>query len=70
MTPKRNTDKLDLKFKTFCFARAFVKRIKRGTSLVAQWLRICVSTAGSMDLIPQLGTEIPRAAQSKKLNIF
>ena len=70
MTPKRNIDKLDLKFKTFCFARAFVKRIKRGISLVVQWLRICISTAGFMGLIPQLGTEIPHAVQSKKLNIF
>ena len=37
---------------------------------MVQWLRICISTAGFMGLIPQLGTEIPYAVQSKKLNIF
>ena len=37
---------------------------------MVQWLRICISTAGFMGLIPQLGTEIPHAVQSKKLNIF
>ena len=71
MTPKRNMDKLDLKFKIFCFAKAFVKRIKRGTSLVVQWLRIYVSTSGPW--VWSISWELrshPHAVQSKKLNKY
>ena len=31
------------------------------TSLVGQWLRLCASIAGGMDLIPDQGTKIPHA---------
>ena len=30
---------------------------------MAQWLRLCASTAGGTGSIPDLGTKIPRAAQ-------
>ena len=32
-----------------------------GSSLEVQWLRLCISTAGGMGLIPGQGTKIPRA---------
>ena len=38
-----------------------VKTLWFGTSLVVQWLGPCVSTTGSMGLIPGWGTKIPRA---------
>ena len=34
-----------------------------GTSLVAQWLSLCVSTAGDVGLIPDWGTKILYAEQ-------
>ena len=37
-----------------------------GNSLVAQWLGVCASTAGSMGSIPGRGTGILQAAQPKK----
>ena len=37
-----------------------------GTSLVAQWLRLCAPTAGPTGLIPGQATRIPHAAQTKK----
>ena len=33
------------------------------TSLTVQWLRLCVSTAGGMGLIPSWGTKIPHASR-------
>ena len=33
-----------------------------GTSLVAHWLRLCASNAGTLGLIPGWGMEIPHAA--------
>ena len=35
---------------------------RSGTSLVVQWLRLSVSTAGGAASIPGLGTKIPHAA--------
>ena len=32
------------------------------TSLVVQWLELCTSNAGNVDLIPGWGTKIPHAA--------
>jgi len=37
-----------------------------GTSLAAQWLRCCTSTAGGTVLIPGLGTKIPYATRHSK----
>ena len=45
-----------LRSKRKCF------RNGRGTSLAAQWLRLCTSTAGDMGSIPGGGTKIPHAA--------
>ena len=39
-----------------------------GTSLAAQWLRCCTSTAGGTGLIPGLGTKIPYATRHSKKN--
>ena len=36
---------------------------KKGTSLVVQWLRLCVSNARGVGLIPGQGTKIPHAIQ-------
>ena len=33
------------------------------TSLVVQWLRLCISTAGGVGLIPGRGAKIPHAMQ-------
>ena len=44
---------------------------KKGTSLVAQWLRLCASNARGVGLIPGQGTKIPHAiqcGQKKKKN--
>ena len=44
-----------------------------GTSLAVQWLRLCASTVGAMDLIPGQGIKIQHAAwhgQKKKWNSF
>ena len=38
-----------------------IKALMCGTSLVVQWLRLHVSTAGGVDSIPFLGTKIPHA---------
>ena len=35
------------------------KRQEIGTSLAVQWLRLCPSTAGGMNSIPDQGTKIP-----------
>ena len=40
-----------------------IKRRKLRTSLVVQWLRLCVSNTGSVDLIPGQGTKIPCAVR-------
>ena len=37
-----------------------------GTSLVAQWLKLCAPTTGCMGSIPGWGTKIPQARQPKK----
>ena len=37
-----------------------------GTSLAVQWLRLCASTAGGMDLIPGSGSKFPRATEWPK----
>ena len=37
-----------------------------GTSLAAQWLRLCASTAAGTGLIPGQGTQILQAARQKK----
>ena len=39
-----------------------------GTSVVAEWLRICASTAGGAGSIPSQRTRVPRATQSGKAN--
>ena len=41
--------------------KAFVRNKITETSLVAQWLRLCASTAGVMGSIPGGGTKIPHA---------
>ena len=43
--------------------RMFLQEINEGNSLVAQWLRLHVSTAGGLDSIPGQGTKIPHALQ-------
>ena len=40
----------------------------RGTSLVAQWLRLCVSAAKGKSLIPGQGTKIPHTALRSQNN--
>jgi len=41
------------------------------TSLVAQWLRFCVSYVGTVDSIPGQGTKIPNATwHGKKKKVF
>ena len=51
MTQKRNTDKLDLKFKTFCSAKASVKRIQRQAT---EWgNKIFQVTKLTKDLYPE-----------------
>ena len=40
-----------------------VKKVLKGTSLVIQWLKICVSMAGGTGLTPPQGTEITGAVQ-------
>ena len=39
-------------------------RIAVGTSLVAQWLRLCASTVGGVGSVPGGGTKILHAVQS------
>ena len=41
----------------------FTLKAHAGISLVAQWLRLHVSTAGGLDSIPGQGTKIPHALQ-------
>ena len=41
-----------------------------GTSLAAQWLRLCTSNARSAGLIPGGGTKIPYAIQHSQENIL
>ena len=40
--------------------------ISSGTSLAVRWLRLPVSTAAGMGLIPGWGTKVPHAARPKK----
>ena len=47
-------------------ALEFIKRKKRGTSLIVQWLRLCASTAGGEISIPDLETKILQAPQCDK----
>ena len=52
-----------------------IKALMCGTSLVVQWLRLHVSTAGGVDSIPSLGTKIPHATQhgqkkKKSIDLF
>ena len=42
----------------------------RGTSLVAQWLRLCAPNAGDLGSIPGQGTIIPHVAQHGQKKIF
>ena len=37
------------------------RKIRFGTSMVVQWLRLHTSTAGDMGLIPGWGTKVPHA---------
>ena len=41
--------------------RTQTAEIKRGTSLVLQWLGLCASIAGGTGSIPGRGTKIPQA---------
>ena len=43
-------------------------KIKPGTSLVVQWLRLGASNAGGMGSIPAWGTKIPHAMQCSQKN--
>ena len=52
-------------------------KLKLGTSLAVQWLRLCTSKAGGASLIPGWGTKTPDAAwrnqkiiKKNKLNLF
>ena len=47
----------------YFFTQSSFSRVKKGTSLVVQWLRSCSSTAGGMGLISGQGAKIPHAAQ-------
>ena len=38
---------------------SFLKKLKAGTSLVVQWLRLCTSTERGMGSIPSQGTKFP-----------
>ena len=38
-------------------------KLKQGGSLVAQWLRLCASTAGCSSSFPGGGTKIPHVVQ-------
>ena len=49
---------LDLKQYTHIYRHA--QKACMGTSLTAQWLRLCASTAGSMASIPGWGIKIPQ----------
>ena len=42
----------------------------RGTSLAVQWLRLCISTAGSTGLIPDWGARIPHATKHDQKQFF
>ena len=44
--------------------------VKRGTSLVVQWLRLFASNAGSTYSIPSWVNEIPNAMQHRQKNSF
>ena len=46
-----------------------LENIDLGTSLVAQWLRLHVSTAGEAGLIPGWGTRIPHVSQHGQIYI-
>ena len=50
-------------------------KVQLGTSLVVQWLKLCISTAGVIGLLPSWGTQIPHATPSgqkisKEINLF
>ena len=53
-----------VQFKKILNGRAVLK-VHR-TSLAAQWLRLCASTAEGVGLIPDQGTKIPQATQRAK----
>ena len=44
-------------------SKVHCKKVKDRTSLVAQWLRLYASSAGSVGSVPGQGTEIPHAVQ-------
>ena len=44
--------------------------VGRGTSLMAQWLRLRVSNAGGMGSTPGQGTKIPHARQHGEIKFF
>ena len=46
---------------TFIFRNVSFKQYL-GTSLVVQWIRLCVPNAGGSGLIPAQGTRLPHAA--------
>ena len=41
-------------------------KVRTGTSLVVQWLRLCVSSAGGVGSIPGQGTKIPHTKVQQK----
>lgn len=51
------------------------KKSQSETSLEIQWLKLCISTAGAIGLLPSWGTQIPHATPSgqnisKEINLF
>ena len=52
-----------LKLTQYCKSTILQKKIKTGTSVAVQWLRLCASTAGGMGSIPGRGTKIPHATR-------
>ena len=55
---------------SLCLLFCPIKFIRLGISLEAQWLRLCTSTAGGMDLIPSMGNKIPHAPQCSQKNSY
>ena len=56
-------------FLHLCLLKIMFKLMQRGTSLVVQWLRVCLYNAGDTGLIPGLKTKMPPAAEQLSGNL-
>ena len=57
---------LNLHSCVYFFTQSSFLKVKKGTSLVVQWLRSCTFTSGGMGLISGLGTKVPHATQKNR----